>query len=163
MKREIKFKAWIKVLEIMLEDVSVYPHGDIGIESDKLSKKLSEKDSRLSIDWDSECIRLIDEDNDLFENVLSIMPGDDWIQIDSNKIDLIQYIGLKDQNSNKIYEGDIYKNPTGLIGVIIFMNSAFMYKYKNKQNKIIYSHIDEGFLKNKTMMGNIYENPELID
>jgi len=156
--RELKFRAWIPSLEIMLEEITLYPYGDIGIESDELSKKLAEKDSRLSIDWDSECIRLIDEDNDLFENVLEVMTGDDWIQINSNDCIIMQYVGLFDKNKNDIIEGDVLENPIRLKGHVVYFEGAFYWKYINKEGTQLMAALNNGLLKNKEKTGNIYEN-----
>lgn len=88
---------------------------------------------------------------------------------------LMQYIGLKDSNGKKIYEGDILeltitsrsdgsqRKPYNL--VVVYKNGAFVYQYIQGgwKESNFYSHIDN-FAGNVTfeVIGNRYENPELL-
>ena len=72
---------------------------------------------------------------------------------------LMQYTGLKDKNGKEIFEGDIALHPglfsNGKPGVIRFseIDASFYWSGKNSL-PINNNHI--------TIIGNIYENPELL-
>jgi len=104
--------------------------------------------------------------------------GVDW-HLEQRKIDdiqLMQYTGLKDKKNNKkIYEGDIvriedyYENVR--IGIIAFDSGT--YKLQNLGQNFYYQFGSDGEYDwesienvdedNIEILGNIYENPELLD
>ena len=69
----------------------------------------------------------------------------------SEYYEIMQYTGLKGKNGREIYEGDILKYPNGeIVNVIWMVNPA---SFSPKEIDILHApHI----------IGNIYENPELI-
>lgn len=73
----------------------------------------------------------------------------------AKNIKLMQYTGLKDKNEKEIYEGDIIKTRNG-IGVVIWLSEFDGYDITGWvcgfRNQNIPSEV----------IGNIYENPELI-
>jgi len=88
-----------------------------------------------------------------------ILKGEGYEEFDFGKgCILIQYTGVKDKNGKEIYEGDIVKSPTFISEVIWKKDSGcFLYKTNNKTF--------EGFAMGYEwveIIGNIYENPELI-
>lgn len=69
---------------------------------------------------------------------------------------LIQYTGLKDKNGNGIYEGDIMKTDSGANQYVTYRNDMAMFvcRFKIGASTNISSTWE--------VIGNIYENPELI-
>jgi uncharacterized phage protein (TIGR01671 family) len=69
-----------------------------------------------------------------------------------------QYTGLKDKNGKEIYEGDITQDvDTGKTFEIMYQGHMFM-RYERKPMYMFYT-LDGDCLE---VIGNIYENPELI-
>lgn len=80
---------------------------------------------------------------------------------------LCQYTGLKDENDREIYEGDIIKAVSFAkpIGIVKYSdeNQAFIFndldkKYRGYSTALM-NQFDDGF----EILGNIYENPELLE
>ena len=74
---------------------------------------------------------------------------------------LMQYTGIKDKNGKEIYEGDIV-SVTGSKSVGVYTTCIIKdgQGFKIKDNKTIIMDYKEMFLC--TIIGNIYENPELL-
>ena len=77
-----------------------------------------------------------------------------------------QFAGLRDINGKDIYEGDIIRQDVcgdGSLGVVVYdeKHAMFALRYYDPHNPIIYGLYDcqEKELK---IIGNIYDNPELI-
>ena len=77
------------------------------------------------------------------------------IEIDYETIG--EYTGLTDLNDTKIFEGDILKANNGHIGWVIFRNGEFLKRCCCHPNSFNIFYGD-----NETVVGNIYDNPELL-
>jgi uncharacterized phage protein (TIGR01671 family) len=72
---------------------------------------------------------------------------------------IMQYTGLKDKNGKEIYEQDILKNIdlNGIVFVMEWVKNS--YGLVDRNNKYI-----TGIYSNKCkIIGNIYENPEILE
>ena len=89
-----------------------------------------------------------------------------------DETELMQYTGLQDENGVDIYEGDIinlsYEYFDGhfrdneIVGKVCFEGSSFRISYK-KYDEIREWRIDEPEILSIEVIGNIYENPELLE
>jgi len=75
---------------------------------------------------------------------------------------VMQFTGLLDKNGKEIYEGDIIKGIEGCLYEIIWDEKE--YKTKGIVSKCPYSLIShKGKLNYEEVIGNIYENKELLE
>jgi len=88
-----------------------------------------------------------------------------------NRFILMQYTGLLDKNKVEIYEGDIIKCWYGT-GIVTYLVSGFClenpnhhWKYNPKVShpQSIFALDGPGFRVNTKIIGNIYENKELLE
>ena len=82
--------------------------------------------------------------------------GNDWYFDDENAA-LMQYTGLKDKNGKEIYEGDILEHYSGAVPK--GSNPIIRQAVKWKQ----YRYININNYSISKVIGNIYENPELLE
>ena len=119
--REIKFRAWCKSEDRMLDGYQITPH---------ISLKYDE-------DWSIE---------NLMDNTTIL--NDDLI--------LMQFTGLKDKNGKEIYEGDIVNDCCSKeLRTVLYQAPQFSL---DRPRKIGHSNLHE----NCEVIGNIYQNPELL-
>lgn len=79
-----------------------------------------------------------------------------WIEQDHQDMEIMQFTGLCDKNGKEIYEGDILKDyDNEQIAVVSFEDGSFIATYENISTTIFEWSGEE-------IIGNIYENPELL-
>lgn len=92
----------------------------------------------------------------------------DWIV--NNDIHLMQSTGLKDKNGKEIFEGDILTNGIDIVDVRNHETLGFYTLVNGRE--VFFGHETsieefeediEGFTEIAEILGNIYENPELLE
>lgn len=91
-------------------------------------------------------------------------------QYSVEEIELMQSTGLKDKNGKEIFEGDILEvtDKHSWLEVVSYSQEKAMFVTEeiNREFKVpespLYDLLDSTFLKFK-VIGNIYENPELLE
>lgn len=98
------------------------------------------------------------------ENELKYVNCSGW---EFKNIELMQFTGLFDKNLKEIYEGDIVK-PIEKSGKnhnrqIVFIDGSFCYNESKTRGNRGYWALNKCKSKMFEVIGNIYENPELLN
>lgn len=82
----------------------------------------------------------------------------------SEGLPLMQYIGLKDVDSKEIYEGDIVELKSGSAYEVVWDKSGWglIHAKRDGDKYGVYRRNIDLDSDNKVVIGNIYENPELL-
>ena len=87
----------------------------------------------------------------------------DYITVSPDEIELMQSTGLKDKNNQEIFEGDILKS-NKYITSVFYERGAYCVKFRRTTNTTLTMNVISFIEKYKTrIVGNIYENPELLE
>ena len=79
---------------------------------------------------------------------------------DGGRLIYLQYTGLKDKNGNPIYEGDIISMHNKQYNVVVEFTD---YGYQGLHKQSGYYEGLTTFIEDHEIIGNIYENPELLN
>lgn len=84
-----------------------------------------------------------------------------WSVSEDYELVLMQYIGLKDKNGKEIYEGDIVSYFGGGYGIVYYDEQFAAFRIEILKTG---KYTDMEFIaKYGDVIGNIYENPELLE
>lgn len=165
-ERIIKFEAYIPDLGIILEDITVYDNGTIGICSDDFEKTIKGK---FKI-YDDEICDISEDRN----HVMNILCGDEWYWIEEGHFILRQYTGRNDTNSKFIYERDILKldlkDGSHLLMLVRYVPDKCAFclcnvkELKFEKTWDIYSAMTKKYFNDFKfeIIGNELQNPELL-
>jgi len=92
-----------------------------------------------------------------------------WARIAFNGLKLMQYTGLKDKDGNEIYEGDILQADNSEVGWCVYHNGCFSwFNGASHWHLLKQAHDSQPYdsiikkCDDIEVIGNIYENPELM-
>ncbi len=81
-----------------------------------------------------------------------------YVMADKNFIKM-QFTGLLDKNGKEIWEGDLLKHDLWGIDEVIWDKEGACFRGKSEENDITLAHHQ---LQRSKVIGNVYENPELL-
>jgi uncharacterized phage protein (TIGR01671 family) len=99
--------------------------------------------------------------NGRFHNLQNGSGGDDYV--------IQQYTGLTDSNDDPIYEGDILKNHydvgNNIIGQVLYESDhgGYIFQWKRKGRGQDYKNLNCDVAFESVIVGNIFENSELLN
>lgn len=137
--REIKFKAWLEDLQII---VTVHKIDFLGDGNYKIYFKNLQNGKYV------DCA--LSPSSMVSRNTAK-----------GHHFKLMQYTGLKDKNDVEVYEGYIAKKDNGAVGEVVYFKPTVGHKLYNDNYGQVFDlfETDKKYLE---VVGNIYENPEIL-
>ena len=110
--------------------------------------------------WDYEDLQMYDDEQIIIQGGTVFIGKIKYIHQISDDVELMQYTGLKDKNGVEIYEGDILRLSDET-------NPLDYYQVKYVENFFALDgelaiHIKSAYFKEREVIGNIYENGDLL-
>jgi len=117
-----------------------------------------DKEQKYMRDWNN--LRETGYNIDWFrDNAKEDKPNDIWTDPDFT---LMQYTGLKDKNGKEIYEGDILRVGEGIMFPALLTVKWLGFGFKLTAPAYVNSIENSTPAENLKVIGNIWENPELL-
>lgn len=86
---------------------------------------------------------------------------------DFDKVELLQFTGLKDKTDKEVYEGDIVRfyddYDEEYIATVVFIAPLGSYGVEWEGFQFSFDEVNEYYSKDIEVIGNMYMNPELIE
>lgn len=157
MTRKLQFRAFIdcKQFAVMLYGVNLHIANEmVGCAYEWFQEELEEKtDWKINDDYQLE--HKVSQETIDIDTVNILDSGEDYLFFE--KTIVTQFTGLLDKNKKEIYDGDVLKDFSGYNWIVSWNDAHACFQVKS-QNAVA-EIIDNG---NMEVIGNIYENPELL-
>jgi uncharacterized phage protein (TIGR01671 family) len=140
MMREIKFRVWDKKRKVMIQ----LTNATVDIDGQEIAV--------------FEMVNSIPDNIQLFDYLRTLIARG---KSNVEDLELMQFTGLLDKNGREIYEGDILKANSG-IGKVVWLELDAMWAVE-KSEDWTYPFSCNVYSDNHEVIGNIYENSELLD
>ena len=77
---------------------------------------------------------------------------------------LMQFTGLHDKNGKEVFEGDVLKDDKGQFGQVLWAHNSWLIEWDERdyQGHRIYNTMTDDCFGYGEVVGNVFENPELI-
>lgn len=109
-------------------------------------------------------MRNIGYDTDLLVDTYGTPADDTLFMWSIAEIELMQWTGLQDKHGKDIYEGDIVEDNFGRYKIQRGHHSGWEALYKNEDSQAQQNlYFTDTSAAKKNVIGNIYENPELLN
>ena len=143
--REIKFRAWLPIEYVGMDNkkareiVMVYGNELKFSRTEEYGDPIIEQEIKIG------------ENKKVYAN----------FYFDDEKAILMQFTGLLDKRGKEVYEGDIFESPSGILFYVLWHKDGWYYNNVSDSPNHISGRLSE-IANDWKVVGNIYENPELM-